>query len=149
MRLKGVALDVVEELRRRDIEMSYEVVRLVIQLCLEVVKEETSKGGRVLLDDFATLTPVIRTLSGSTYWSIGLKKSLSWRTACHIKKGETPVAIEKYNYEKDQKDPTVKTASEKGRCPQCGAELKGAPPVCPNHGSEPFERRPDGEKEEG
>lgn len=51
------------------------------------------------------------------------------------------MTIEKYGYEPEKKDPKVKEASVEGRCPKCGAELKGNPPTCPNHGSEPFEKR--------
>jgi len=51
--------------------------------------------------------------------------------------------MDKYAYEKETQDPTVKTASEKGRCPKCGKETEGQPPVCPSCGSEPFEKRED------
>jgi hypothetical protein len=54
--------------------------------------------------------------------------------------------VEKYGYEKEREDPTVKTATEKGRCPVCGSPLRGEPPVCPEHGSEPFEKK---EKDHG
>lgn len=55
--------------------------------------------------------------------------------------------MEKYGYEKDKDDPTVKTASQKGRCPKCGERVSGSPPICPKCGSEPFEKqeRVDGE----
>lgn len=50
--------------------------------------------------------------------------------------------MEKYGYERE-KDPDdkTKTAAVKGRCPICGDEISGNPPVCPSHGSEPFEKR--------
>lgn len=48
--------------------------------------------------------------------------------------------MEKYNYEVEEKS-EVKEAAEKGRCPKCGSELSGNPPVCPKCGSEPFEKR--------
>lgn len=50
--------------------------------------------------------------------------------------------MEKYGYEQEpQPDDKTKTAAEKGSCPLCGAQLTGNPPVCPEHGSEPFERK--------
>jgi hypothetical protein len=59
------------------------------------------------------------------------------------------VDVDKHGYEQERSNENVKTAAEKGRCPICGAETTGSPPVCPNHGSEPFEKRPsDGEEED-
>jgi ABC-type ATPase with predicted acetyltransferase domain len=49
--------------------------------------------------------------------------------------------MEKYGYEKDDKEPKTKIASNKTKCPKCGASIRGNPPVCPNHGSEPFEKK--------
>jgi hypothetical protein len=51
------------------------------------------------------------------------------------------MAIDKHGYVPEEKDSKIKEASEKGRCPLCGAEVTGKPPSCPNHGSEPFEKR--------
>lgn len=52
-------------------------------------------------------------------------------------------SMDKYAYEQD--DSKTKTAAEKnGKCPKCGSELKGNPPVCPKCGSEPFEKRQEG-----
>ncbi len=145
MRLKGVALGVVEELRRRDIEVSYDVAKLILELALEIIKQETSKGGTVWLDNFIKFQPKFEKYStGWSGWKIRMRRSPDWRQRCRFTRGETPMK-EKYAYEKEQEDPRVKTASEKGRCPKCGAEVRGNPPVCPNHGSEPFERREDGE----
>lgn len=53
--------------------------------------------------------------------------------------------MEKYGYEVEEGE-GIKTASEKGKCPICGAEVTGNPPVCPVHGSEPFERKHDDEE---
>jgi hypothetical protein len=55
-------------------------------------------------------------------------------------KGEV---VEKYGVEEDKKDPKVKTAAEKGTCPQCGATLEKTASVhkCPTHGTEPFEKK--------
>ena len=50
--------------------------------------------------------------------------------------------MDKHGYEQD-KD-TTKTAAEKGKCPRCGSELSGSPPVCPKCGSEPFEKKEEG-----
>jgi len=49
--------------------------------------------------------------------------------------------MDKYGYEQDKEQDLVKKASEDGKCPICGATLEGSPPVCPKHGSEPFEKR--------
>lgn len=49
--------------------------------------------------------------------------------------------MEKHGYDQDRD--LAKTAAEKGKCPQCGSPLSGQPPVCPNCGSEPFEKRED------
>lgn len=145
MRLRSIVLTVVEELRRRDIEVSYDVAKLVIQLALEVVQRETSKGSTVYLDGFGRFKPRLQVRGGVPFWRIYLKMSQQWRSLCIIhRKGEIP-RMDKYAYEKEQEDPKVKTAAEKGRCPKCGAEVQGNPPVCPTHGSEPFERREDGE----
>lgn len=57
--------------------------------------------------------------------------------------------MDKYGYKKREDDDTVKVATQKGKCPRCGADLNGNPPVCPNCGSEPFEERRDAEEEEG
>lgn len=55
--------------------------------------------------------------------------------------------MEKYGYkQKKSDDPGIKIASEKGKCPECGSDLKGRPPTCPVHGSEPFEERDDKER---
>jgi len=51
------------------------------------------------------------------------------------------MAIDKHGYVPEKKDEKIKEASQKGRCPKCGAEVVGHPPACPNHGSEPFEKR--------
>lgn len=50
------------------------------------------------------------------------------------------IVMEKYGYGKEEKDPKVKEAAQKGKCPSCGSELKGSPPVCKNCGSKPFEK---------
>jgi hypothetical protein len=49
--------------------------------------------------------------------------------------------MEKYGYEPDEAEGT-KTASEKrpDKCPICGEPVTGNPPVCPEHGSTPFEK---------
>lgn len=54
--------------------------------------------------------------------------------------------MEKYGYQQEKKDSTIKTAAEKGRCPECGEKVEGKPPVCPKHGSKPFEERRDGKR---
>ena len=54
--------------------------------------------------------------------------------------------MEKYGYEKEQHEDGVKEAVRDGLCPICGQALSGTPPVCPEHGSEPFERRDDAEE---
>jgi hypothetical protein len=46
--------------------------------------------------------------------------------------------MDKYGYEQD--DTLEKKATEDGKCPRCGSELEGQPPVCPKCGSEPFEK---------
>lgn len=52
--------------------------------------------------------------------------------------------MEKYGYEKEpDPDEKTKTAAKKGVCPVCGKPVEGNPPVCPSHGSEPFEKRED------
>lgn len=53
--------------------------------------------------------------------------------------------MEKFGYVPEEKDPKVKEASEKGVCPVCGKALVGSPPVCPTHGSEPFEKKTHGQ----
>jgi hypothetical protein len=53
--------------------------------------------------------------------------------------------MDKFGYEVDTDN--TKTAAEKGKCPICGAELQGSPPICPEHGSEPFEKRTHDEEE--
>lgn len=50
--------------------------------------------------------------------------------------------MEKYGYEQEKKDPKVKEAAEKGKCPKCGGALSGNPPVCSQCGSKPFEKQP-------
>lgn len=49
--------------------------------------------------------------------------------------------MEKYGYEQEQDESGVKKASKEGVCPVCGEKVTGNPPVCPKHGSEPFEKR--------
>jgi hypothetical protein len=49
--------------------------------------------------------------------------------------------MEKYGYEKEKNDEKIKTAAKKGKCPICGKDVTGNPPVCPQHGSKPFEKR--------
>jgi hypothetical protein len=53
--------------------------------------------------------------------------------------------MEKYGYESETKDPKIKEASTKGVCPICGKALVGNPPICPAHGSEPFEKKNHGQ----
>ena len=57
--------------------------------------------------------------------------------------------MEKYGYEPEKPPDLEKRAGEARRCPECGSELEGHPPVCPSPtcGSRPFERRPDGQEE--
>lgn len=146
MTLRGVVLKVLEELHRRDIEVSYDVARLVIELALEVIKNETSKGSPVSFPRFGTFKPRFRVVAIANWagWVVRLNRHPDWTRKCRLQKGVIPMK-EKYAYEQEQKNPKVKTASERGRCPECGAELRGNPPVCPNHGSKPFERREDDE----
>lgn len=49
--------------------------------------------------------------------------------------------MDKYGYKKQEKDSRIKTAADRGKCPECGNTLSGQPPTCPVHGSEPFEER--------
>jgi len=48
--------------------------------------------------------------------------------------------MEKYGYEPDKKE-HVKQAAQEGVCPICGTPTQGNPPVCPTHGSTPFEKK--------
>jgi len=54
--------------------------------------------------------------------------------------------MDKYGYVPEDEDEGVKTAAAKGKCPICGSDLAGNPPVCPIHGSAPFEKKNDGEE---
>jgi rubrerythrin len=57
--------------------------------------------------------------------------------------------MEKYGYEPENPPELEKRAGKSSHCPACGATLQGSPPVCPNCGSRPFEkRRPNGQEEE-
>jgi len=47
--------------------------------------------------------------------------------------------MDKYGYEPEPDQPSVKTAVEREKCPVCGRQLVGQPPVCPRCGSLPFE----------
>jgi hypothetical protein len=49
--------------------------------------------------------------------------------------------MEKYGVDTDDKDPKVKEAKDKSKCPICGAELESQSnvPKCPVHGVAPFQ----------
>ena len=54
---------------------------------------------------------------------------------------ERRAKMEKYGVDTDEKDPKVKEARDKSKCPICGAELESQAnvPKCPVHGVAPFE----------
>ena len=50
--------------------------------------------------------------------------------------------MDKYGVETEKKDPKVKEAVDKSKCPECGETLEPQAniPKCPTHGVRPFER---------
>lgn len=137
---------VIEELRKRNIEVSFDVTMLIINLFLELIQRETARGVPIKLFDFGAFTPHLSTRNGALYWMVRFSRSITWRKKCRIRKG---VPVKKYGVEANKNNELTKEAAEKGQCPICGAELSGSPPICPEHGSKPFERRPDDEAEKG
>lgn len=133
-------------------------VRRVVDEVFTTIIAATLQGEDVRIKKFATLYPMMRaphlaysakgarTKMSKPYIRIMFKASGAWKKAlADTLKRRT--SMEKYGYEQEKKDPKVKEASVSGRCPKCGAELQGKPPVCPQHGSEPFEKRePNGGK---
>ena len=147
MRLTSITQRITDELERRDIEISSELVETILKMMFTLTKETTSHGESVVLENFCTFVPSFVGKRGYNQWRVHLRQAESWKRMCRMRKGKKDM-MDKHGYEPQQDDPTAKTASEKGRCPVCGAETTGSPPVCPTHGSEPFERKDDGRKEE-
>lgn len=127
------------------------VQRVVDEVFTSIIAA-TLQGEDVRIKKFATFYPKLcpprRAFSGKErklvmskpHVRIIFKASDVWKRAlADTLKRRT--SMEKFGYEQDKKDPKVKEASVSGRCPKCGAELRGQPPVCPTHGSEPFEKR--------
>ena len=57
--------------------------------------------------------------------------------------------MEKYGFvPEDETRELQKEGSEGIVCPICGSKVSGHPPICPIHGSEPFEAK-HGQKEKG
>jgi hypothetical protein len=54
--------------------------------------------------------------------------------------------MDKYGYQPNKNDEKIKTAVLKGTCPICGEPISGNPPICPEHGSAPFEKTDGQEK---
>jgi len=146
MRKPVVISAISDELGRRDIEVSEDVVKLIVNLLLEIIIQETSRGVSISLGAFGTFLPNVKRYKETIYWGVVLRRGAGWRKRCLITRGAT---MDKYGVEIDKKDSKTKEAAARGLCPLCGSKLTGWPPVCPEHGSKPFERRPDGETEEG
>lgn len=149
MRKKGIVLIVLDELDKRNIEVSYDIVTLIINLTLEIIKNETSKGVIVEIKNFGQFIPHIKHWGNRKSWSVKLQRCSKWRDCCIIGEKKGARRMEKYGVEINKKDAKTKEAAVNGHCPVCGAELSGNPPICPNHGSEPFERRPSDKAEKG
>jgi hypothetical protein len=58
------------------------------------------------------------------------------------------MGMDKYGVETEKQD---KTAGDKSKCPDCDKELedpnKTGVPLCPEHGTKPFEKKPEKEKD--
>jgi hypothetical protein len=73
----------------------------------------------------------------ATYNKTAFNRDLlkNWYTC--TAQGET---MDKYGYEQQEQPAGQKLASEGAVCPICGKPSPGSPPVCPDHGSLPFEK---------
>jgi hypothetical protein len=104
----------------------------LVQDMLCVVHQLLDDGQTVWLDGIGTFKwkPVVR--------SNGIK--LRWHPHRRFKRGRP---MEKYGVEfDDQKTKEAQQGKKPGRCPICDRELDSGG-ACPEHGTEPLEKRPD------
>jgi nucleoid DNA-binding protein len=137
--------EVLSRLEKKDWTVDRWFLALALREFLDLIVEATSLGETVKLKGFGEFRPSIRTsaaeaFKGRRYINVYLRQSKNWKKRCHLEKD-----MEKYGVELDKNSEHVKKASERGKCPICGAELSGNPPLCPNCGSRPLEKEPKNE----
>lgn len=122
----------------RDID--YVTASRVLRTALAVIVDITSAGEPVDIKQFGEFSPRVSNYKScqrtSTTITVRLRMCEDWKRKCKVSS-----QMRKYAYEKEKEDKLVKKAAEKGRCPVCGRQTEGQPPVCPSCGSKPFERQ--------
>lgn len=157
---KSDLIDVVKKkLPPRGWKFQDEYVKKVVDAVFNSIKEAVLCGDSVAIKGFGTFDARLieshrmfnnykkQYSKTRPYIRISFKTASGWREELKVlirpqrRAARKKIEMEKYGYEKSKDDKKAKTAAEKGRCPLCGLKIKGRPPVCPKHGSEPFEER--------
>lgn len=140
-------VEIVNEVRERlgDKARSHEETAKIIREALNVIMDATVEGVNVKILGFGHFKATTRrstgiNCKGRKFIQVYLKTCRAWRARCRIEKN-MEASVEKYGVELDKNDKGAKTAAEQGKCPACGKGLSGNPPICPDCGSKPLEKR--------
>lgn len=143
--------DVQIELKKSGLHINRAIITKVLTIAFHKIMDATITGEMVRIRGFANFRPAIRVFTlprrgvRVSLMDVSMQRCYGWRrrgklkTEAISKEEMKRKKMEKYGYETDENGAFIKNASESGKCPKCGGELSGKPPVCSKCGSEPFE----------